>query len=299
MILSNNSIDTSILNILDSYVDLVEKAFNKKGINADIISYTGIIEDSLNTKFREFVEKKKNNSSTKKDILIIILETGGGSARAVEKMVNIVRYHYKELYFVIPDYAMSAGTIFSMAGDKIYMDYASSLGPVDPQVQNDKGQWIPALGYIDKVNELIEKSKYNDMSDAEFLTFQKLDLGTIRSYEQAKELSVDLLKTWLVKYKFKNWTEHRTTRAGEPVTKKEKEDLAENIAEQLSDNKRWHSHGRYINIHTLRELKLEIEDYSEENELREAIISYNNLLKEFVQKMQRVIFFHTKLIKEE
>ncbi len=298
MILGNNNIDASILNILDSYIAQVEKAFEEKEIIADIISYTGIIEDSLNTKFREFIEIKRNDNETKKDTLIIILETGGGSARAVEKMVNIVRYHYKELYFVIPDYAMSAGTIFSMAGDKIYMDYSSSLGPVDPQVQNDKGQWIPALGYIDKVNELIEKSKYNNMSDAEFLTFQKLDLGTIRSYEQAKELSVDLLKTWLVKYKFKNWETHRTTRVGEEVTKEEKEELAEHIAEQLSDNNRWHSHGRYINIDTLRELKLEIEDYSEEDELRKAIISYNNLLKEFVQKMQRAIFFHTKLNKE-
>ena len=294
MILDNKNIDSTILNILDSYMEKVEQAFIEKGINADIISYTGIIEDSLNTKFREFIEIKKQDNETPKNTLIIILETGGGSARAVEKMVNIVRHHYTELYFVIPDYAMSAGTIFSMAGDKIYMDYSSSLGPIDPQVQNDKGRWIPALGYIDKVNELIEKSRNNIMTDAEFLAFQKLYLGTIRSYEQAKELSVDLLKKWLVNYKFKNWTTHRTA-GGAPVTQQEKEDLAERIAEQLSDNKKWHSHGRYINIDTLRELKLEIEDYSDENELRKAIISYNNLLKEFVQKLQRVIFFHTKL----
>jgi membrane-bound ClpP family serine protease len=295
MILDKNNMDSTILNILDSYINKIEEAFIKKGVDADIISYTGIIEDSLNTKFREFIEIKKHDNDILKEKLIIILETGGGSARAVEKMVNIVRYHYTELYFVIPDYAMSAGTIFSMAGDKIYMDYSSSLGPVDPQVLNDKGQWIPALGYIDKVNELIEKSRNSVMTDAEFLTFQKLDLGTIRSYEQAKELSVDLLKKWLVKYKFKQWTTHRTTSEGTPVTQSQKEELAEHIAEQLSDNKKWHSHGRYININTLRELKLEIEDYSEEHELRKAIISYNNLLKEFVQKMQRIIFFHTRL----
>jgi phage anti-repressor protein len=295
MILDNKKIDSTILNILDSYLEKVEQAFAKDGVNADIISYTGIIEDSLNTKFREFIEIKKQDGDTNNSTLVIILETGGGSARAVEKMVNIVRYHYEELYFVIPDYAMSAGTIFSMAGDKIYMDYSSSLGPIDPQVQNDKGQWIPALGYIDKINELIEKSRQGIMTDAEFLTFQKLDLGTIRSYEQAKELSVDLLKKWLVKYKFKKWTTHRTTNEGQEVTQAEKEELAEVIAEQLSDNKKWHSHGRYINIDTLRELKLEIEDYSKDIELRKAIISYNNLLKEFVQNMQRAIFFHTKL----
>jgi hypothetical protein len=26
------------------------------------------------------------------------------------------------------------------------MDYYSRLGPIDPQVLNDKGEWVPALG---------------------------------------------------------------------------------------------------------------------------------------------------------
>lgn len=51
---------------------------------------------------------------------------------------------------MVPDCAMSAGTIFCMAGDKIWMGYYSSLGPIDPQVFNGKN-WVPALGYLDKV----------------------------------------------------------------------------------------------------------------------------------------------------
>ena len=63
---------------------------------------------------------------------MVFLNTPGGNAEIVEKLVEIIRFHYKELYFVVPDEAMSAGTIFCLAGDKIFMDYSSSLGPIDP-----------------------------------------------------------------------------------------------------------------------------------------------------------------------
>lgn len=297
MILENKALDSTILKVLDSHIEEIEKAFKEvEKIEADIMSYTGNIDDSFNTKFREFVELVKLQNSIPKDNLIIILGTPGGSANAVEKMVEIIRYHYKEIYFVVPDYAMSAGTIFCMAGDKIYMDYSSSLGPIDPQIRNDEGRWIPALGYIDKINELIEKSKNGTMSDAEFVMFQKLDLGTIRANEQARDLSIKLLKKWLVKYKFKNWNKHGTTNVGTEVTPEEKEERAEEIATILSDNNKWHSHGRYIGINTLKEeLLLEIEDYSDKQELRDAIIQYDGLLKEYVAKNNRFIFFHTQL----
>jgi len=285
-------LNKTILKVLDEKIEAIETEFNKQNILGDFISYTGNIDDSYIIKFREFIERV-NSINVNSKILIIILGTPGGSATAVEKMVEIIRYHYDEIYFVVPNYAMSAGTIFCMSGDKIFMDYSSSLGPIDPQVRNDEGKWVPALGYIDKVNELIAKSKAGTMSDAEFIMFQKLDLGTIKAYEQARDLSIKLLKTWLVKYKFKNWNKHKTHNSGSPVSVKEKVSRAESIAKMLSDNNRWHSHGRYIGINTLKEvLKLEIEDYTSNKNLRTTIIEYDNLLKEFVAQNNRPIFFH-------
>lgn len=46
----------------------------------------------------------------------------------------------------MPNFAYSAGTIFCMSGDNIYMNYYSALGPVDPQVQNRDGKLVAALG---------------------------------------------------------------------------------------------------------------------------------------------------------
>ncbi len=76
----------------------------------------------------------------KKHAISVVLTTRGGSATAVERYVNILRNHYEEVNFIVPDYAYSAGTIFCMSGDNIYMDYFSVLGPIDPQVQNKEGK---------------------------------------------------------------------------------------------------------------------------------------------------------------
>ena len=119
----------------------------------------------------------------------------------------------------------------------------------------------------------------------------------LRSYEQSRELTITLLKTWLVKYKFKDWTVHRSNKAllGCNVTKEEKQKRAEDIADKLGDNKKWHSHGRMININTLKTvLKLEIEDYSTNMKLRSLIRNYNDLLTEFIARNGFKVFMHNK-----
>ena len=147
---------------LDHYARQIEEHFN-----SPLFSYTGQIHPAFLVSFLENIESvvdkisekaRRNNPYGNPKRLIVVLSTPGGVAEAVEKMVDIIRNHFEEVFFVVPAAAMSAGTIFCMSGDKIYMDYASSLGPIDPQVPNPEGQLVPALGYIDKVQELIEKS---------------------------------------------------------------------------------------------------------------------------------------------
>ena len=82
---------------------------------------------------------------------------------------------------------------------------------------------------------------------------------------------------------------------GAEVTLKQKEERAEDIAEKLSDNKLWKSHGRPINIECLeKELKLKIEDYSNEEYLRNLIRSYYELLSDYVLKNGFRIFVQTR-----
>lgn len=265
-------------------------------LNADVLSYSGPIVDGNENHLLKIIEDLIAEPA-KKDSLFIILTTSGGSATAVERYVNIVRQHYKEVNFIIPDFAYSAGTIFCMSGDNIFMDYFSVLGPIDPQVRNKEGRFVAALGYLDKINELIEKAQKKTLTDAEFLILKDFDLAELRGYEQAKELTISLLKKWLVKYKFKNWNTHGTTPAllGQPVSLEQKEERAKQIADDLSNNTIWKSHGRPINIETLQtDLKLRIEDYSADASKREKIRSYYDLLADYLRSNQISIFVHTR-----
>lgn len=278
----------STLPLLDRVIfDTVGDAEEKVGqsLNCDVLYYYGELRTGNFTSFRDSVERLAERDE-KKDALGLCLTTPGGQAEAVERMVDVIRHHYNSFYALVPNTAMSAGTIFCMAADKIYMDYSSALGPIDPQVPDRENRvLVPALGYLDKVEELIQKSLNNTISPAEFQMLQSLDLAMLRFYEQAKELSINLLKKWLTEYKFKNWTHHRTHNVGAEVTAEERLARAEEIATKLSDNNRWHSHGRMIGMGTLRaEMRLEIEDFSADNELNAQIRRYSDTLTGYIER---------------
>ena len=281
-----SQLDNSLKLLLNSKLETLEKH-----LNADVLVYSGPIGNLDENLFLKIVEELSSDSH-RHNILCIILTTTGGSAIAVERYVNIIRYHYSEVHFIVPDYAYSAGTIFCMSGDKIFMDYFSVLGPIDPQVQNKEGKWVAALGYLDKVNEYIERAKKGTLTNVEFAILKDFDLAELRSFEQARDLTIDLLKKWLVKYKFKNWTKHNN---GQDVTIEEKEQRAKEIAAHLSDNNDWKSHGRPINIEALKDLKLEIEDYSNNVELRMKIRDYYETMSDYIRLKGFSIFIHDRI----
>lgn len=238
----------------------------EKYLNADVMSFTGAIHEGISPKMLGVIEDLAKTEE-KKEIIYIILTTPGGSAHAVDIYVNILRHHYKTVNFIVPDYAYSAGTIFCMSGDNIFMDYYSVLGPIDPQVQNKDGRWVAALGYLDKIKELLDKAQpipggnpNGTLSNAEFIILKDFDLAELRGYEQARDLTIDLLKKWLVQFKFQNWTHHESTAGliGTPVTDEQKITRAEAIAKELGDTSKWKSHGRPINLQTLRDMKLKL-----------------------------------------
>jgi len=283
-------LDAQVKEALAQRVRALEAHFS-----ADVIFFYGPIYPSIEQLFREFIEKLKQDGAPREK-LVIFLNSPGGSAEIVEKLVEIIRFHYKEVYFVVPDEAMSAGTIFCMAGDKIFMDYSSSLGPIDPQVHNGKA-WVPALGYLDQVERMIARSAKGDITDAELVILQNQDLAMLSRYEQAKNLTITLLKKWLVEYKFKDWTTHQSNpdKLNQPVTADEKKERAADIAKLLSDNKIWHSHGRMISATTLSKVvRLKIEDYSSDGALRPLIRAYSDLVTDYAVRNNYASFLHSR-----
>jgi len=286
-----NAVDREVESCLNGMLGNLESH-----LKADVITFFGPLVDGIDDMFKQHIEDIRLNptgtKSTKKKKLVVILTTKGGSAETVERIVNIMRHHYELVDFLVPDYAYSAGTILCMSGDNILMDYYSVLGPIDPQVPSKDRKLVPALGYLDKVNEMIDKSRNGELTNAEFLILKDIDLAELRAYEQARDLTVDLLKKWLVKYKFKNWDKHSST--GKDVTDEEKNERAKEIAKALGNTSVWHTHARPISLQELIDMKLKITDYSDNSDLKPTIDRYYSVLKDYVNKCNHNYFFHTR-----
>lgn len=205
----------------------------------------------------------------------IILETPGGSAEVAEDLVNMLRTKFLKVGMIIPGYSKSAGTIMAMSGDEILMEPSSALGPIDAQmIQNNKRFSAHAfLEGLKKIKEeVIEK---NNLNRAYIPILQNISPADIQACENAQDFSKILVTQWLSKYKFKYWDTHSS---GAKVTSNEKEKRAEEIATTLCNHGKWLTHARSLTLKDLREMRLQVTDYSEQEELCDAIRRYYTLL---------------------
>jgi len=215
----------------------------------------------------------------------------GGQVGPVQRIAETVRHFYKDIWFVIPNHAYSAGTIWAMSGDRIFMDYYSRLGPIDPQVPNSNGTWVPAIGYLRRWEALLEKANDGTITTAEVQIMLNFDQAELYFYEQAAEQSVALLKDWLANYKFRDWK--KTQSRGRKVTKAMRERRAREIAEKLSDSDRWHSHGHGISKVVLeRDINLLIDDLEQDPEFYQLVKQYDKLSVDYMRKMGASVSAH-------
>jgi hypothetical protein len=263
----------------------------EKEFDADVVSFSGPLLQGVDDRFRVIVEKKCVMPPVRKK-LVVVLTTGGGYIEVVQRIVDVLRRDYRLVDFVVPNNAYSAGTVLVMSGDAIHMDYYSRLGPIDPQVENRDGRWVPALGYLERYNDLIRKAEKGAISMAEVqLLIDGFDQAELYNYEHARQLSIALLKDWLVRYKFKNWNVTRTQKRR--VTKSMKTNRAAAIARQLNDTKKWHSHGHGISMEVLdKDLKLLIDDFGANPARRSVIRAYHELLSDYMAKRGVVGVLH-------
>jgi len=262
-------------------------------LSCAVMAFSGPLLWGVDDVIRDAIEAKRtDNPSMVK--LAVILTTTGGYAEVVQRIVETMRKHYNTVDFIVPNVAFSAGTIMALSGDAIHMDYYSRLGPIDPQVENNEGHSVPALGYLARYEALIEKAKTGTITMAEVqLLIHGFDQAELYQYEQAKNLSITLLKAWLVKYKFKNWTITRTRHL--PVTAEMRRERAEDIANQLNNTAKWHSHGRGISMDELnQDVNLLIDDLEENKGLHGAVRAYDALLADYMNKMGQRGVLHTK-----
>ena len=211
------------------------------------------------------------------DAIDLILETSGGSGEAAEDIVRLIRERFSSMGVIVPGTAKSAGTILTMAGDEILMSDESGLGPIDAQI-TQKGKVFSAHALLQEMNRIKQEiEETGNLNRIYIPMLQNLSPGELQHARNAQDFAVELVRKWLVSYKFKDWTMHRTS--GEIVTEKEKHDRANEIATALSDHSRWKTHGRSIKISDLHKLGLRITNFGENHKLADAIRRYYILLR--------------------
>ena len=86
----------------------------------------------------------------------LIIHTPGGLVLAAGQIAQALRRHRAKVTVLVPHYAMSGGTLISLAANEIVMDPNAVLGPLDPQLGE-----APAASIL----SVIERKKPEDIED--------------------------------------------------------------------------------------------------------------------------------------
>lgn len=200
----------------------------------------------------------------------VFLATRGGSIHQVNRFVNCLRSRFEEVDFIIPSFCMSAGTLFALSGDRIWMTSRACLGPIDPQVPTKDGRYVPAQALLLLVRQLqiegdqaIKNGRPVPWTAVRLIdSLDKKELGDALT---ATDYSTMMATEFLKSFKFKNWSIRENS--GQPVTHEYRELRAKEIADALASHVRWKAHGHALSRDVLwTEIKLKIDHPSQELE---------------------------------
>lgn len=190
--------------------------------------------------------------------LDLILHTPGGEIAATESLVDYLHSMFDDIRAVVPQIAMSAGTMVALACNKIMMGKHSSLGPIDPQIQG-----IPAHGIVE---EFMEAAKEIHKNPATIPLWQpiiaKYHPTLIGECKKAIEWSSEIVKAWLIARMF----------AGDAAASTK----ADKVIEELGSHALTKSHARHISMKKARELGLNVVGLEEIDAIQEAVLTVHH-----------------------
>lgn len=211
-----------------------------------------------------------------KDVIDVYLETPGGSGETAEEIARFLHTKFKEVNFVIAGEAKSAGTILTMCADNIYMCSTGSLGPIDAQVRLGRST-VSAYDYKTWVDEKREEAKINGYLNAfDALVVSQITPGELYGVVNSLEFAKELVRDWLVQYKFKSWTVTNDSKT--PVSQEMKLKRATEVSEKLCNHMDWHTHGRSLKIADL-EQELLIENIDNDPYLADIVYRIKTVIR--------------------
>jgi len=174
--------------------------------------------------------------------LDIILHTPGGEIAATESIVDYLRKMFGEdITAIIPQIAMSCGTMIACSCKRIIMGKQSNIGPIDPQFNG-----IPVQGVIEEFKRAIKAVKENPSSLPIWqVIVSKYHPTFIGDCEKADEWAKTMVIEWLKTCMFKG-----QSTANEKASK---------VVEILSAHETTKTHARHIDIDACEKMGLVID----------------------------------------
>lgn len=191
--------------------------------------------------------------------LDLILHTPGGNIASVETIVTYLRKMFGlNIRAIIPQLAMSAGTMLSCACQEIVMGKHSSLGPIDPQFNGISAE---------AVKEEFEKAIQEVKRDPASLEIWKVIIGKyhptfIGDCDKAIVWSKTIVTKWLQTGMFANDSDGAMK--------------ADKVVSELSSHKDTLSHGRQISMEECERVGLKLVKLEENDKLQDLVLTVHH-----------------------
>ena len=193
--------------------------------------------------------------------LDLILHTPGGDVGATEALGDYLRAMFgNDIRAIVPQLAMSGGTLLACVGKEIVMGKHSSLGPIDPQFGP-----LSAKGIVAEFTQAMNEAK---TSPATIPLWQvivgKYPPGFVGVCAQAIKWSEDIAKKWLETGMFLG---------PDGQDKSVATAAAEKAVKGLSNHP---SHARHISADEAGQLGLKIISLEEDKELQDLVLTVHH-----------------------
>ncbi|MEE9148828.1 MAG: hypothetical protein V3U27_15680 [Candidatus Tectomicrobia bacterium] len=196
--------------------------------------------------------------------LTLLLHTPGGITNAAETIVAYLRSKFNEIEVVIPTFSMSAGTMISMAADRLVMGRQSQVGPIDPQFFMG-GISLSARAVVDQFERARDDILQNrDTAHVWAPVLQTIGPALLQEAQNALAYGERMVAGWLEQYMFRGHTNPR--------------ERADATAAYLNDASIHKSHGRRIDRDEARAQNIVVEDLETNQELQEHVLTAYHLI---------------------
>lgn len=191
--------------------------------------------------------------------LDLLLHTPGGDVAATESLVDYLRSMFgTDIRAIIPQIAMSAGTMIALSCKQIVMGTHSSLGPIDPQFNG-----MPAHGVIEEFNQAKKEIAADPSTMAVWQPIiAKYPPAFIGECAKSIKWANDMVEAWLVTGMFEG--------------KKDPAGAAQKVLNELSSHALTLSHARHISMKKAKELGIEVVALEKEQGLQDLVLTVHH-----------------------